>query len=58
MPASRERLVNRWRAEGVSTREMARRLGVNEKAVRKLLRRLGWKEQLSCFSWKMKVLKL
>lgn len=45
VPASRERQVNRWRAEGLSTREMARRLGVNEKAVRKLLRRLGWKEQ-------------
>ena len=42
LPASRSRQVNRWKAEGVSNREIARRLGVNEKAVRRQLRRLGW----------------
>ena len=39
---SRVEAVNRWKAEGVSNREIARRLGVDEKAVRKLARRLGW----------------
>ena len=39
---SRSEAVNRWKAEGVSNREIARRLGVDEKAVRKLARRLGW----------------
>lgn len=43
MPASRCQLVDRWKAEGVGNREIARRLGVNEKSVRKVLRRLGWK---------------
>ena len=41
--AKRGALVNRWKGEGHSNREIARRLGVSEKAVRKLLRRLGWK---------------
>ncbi len=41
----REDAVNRLKAEGVSNREIARRLGVSEKAVRKLLKRLGWKER-------------
>ncbi len=41
-PVSRTELVNRWKAEGLSNREIARRLGVGEKAVRKLVRRLGW----------------
>ncbi len=36
-------LVNDWKAEGTSNREIARRLAVSETAVRKLLRRLGWK---------------
>lgn len=40
---ARERLVERLKANGVGQREIARRIGVNEKAVRKLLRRLGWK---------------
>lgn len=40
---SRERQVDRWKREGVANREIARRLGVDEKAVRVLLRRLGWK---------------
>ena len=39
---ARTRLVSRWKAEGVPTREIARRLGVCENAVRKVLRRLGW----------------
>ena len=39
---SRTEAVNRWKAEGVSNREIARRLGIDEKAVRKLARRLGW----------------
>jgi hypothetical protein len=35
-------MVGGWKAEGVSNREIARRLGVDEKVVRKTLRRLGW----------------
>lgn len=40
---ARERLVHRLKTNGVGQREIARRVGVNEKAIRKLLRRLGWK---------------
>ncbi len=40
---SRPKQVSRLKAEGTSNREIARKLGVNEKAVRKMLRRLGWK---------------
>ena len=40
---ARERLVKRLKAQGVGQREIARRTGVSENAVRKLLRRLGWK---------------
>ncbi|MCC6234853.1 MAG: sigma-70 region 4 domain-containing protein [Verrucomicrobiales bacterium] len=43
MPAARRRLVQRLREDGHSQREIARRIGVSEKAVRKLLRRLGWR---------------
>jgi transposase len=43
VPASRKDLVGSWKAEGISAREIARRLGVTDKAVRNLLRRLGWK---------------
>ena len=43
LPNWRRQRVNQWKAEGVAIREIARRLGVDEKAVRKLLRRLGWK---------------
>lgn len=39
---ARRRLLNRLHSEGRSNREIAIRLGVSEKAVRKLLRRLGW----------------
>src|SRR5262249_30617378 len=38
--APRIRMVNELRAQGVSQRAIANRLGVSEKAVRKLLRRL------------------
>jgi DNA-binding CsgD family transcriptional regulator len=34
--------VLHWKSEGLSNREVAHRLGVSEKAVRKLLRRAGW----------------
>ena len=43
--ARREGLLHRLKAQGVATREIARRLGVTPKAVRKLLKRLGWHEQ-------------
>jgi DNA-binding CsgD family transcriptional regulator len=42
IPESRAQLVNRLKAEGVSNRDIGHRLGVDEKAVRKVLRRLGW----------------
>ncbi|MGH6894101.1 MAG: putative transposase [Dongiaceae bacterium] len=45
LPASRARLVNRLKADGWSNCGIARRLGVSEKAIRKLLKRLGWREQ-------------
>lgn len=40
---SRTKVVQRMKAAGHSNREIARRVGVDEKAVRKVLRRLGWK---------------
>jgi transposase len=43
LSASRRRLVQQLKAQGCGQREIARRIGVSEKAVRKLLRRLGWK---------------
>jgi DNA-binding CsgD family transcriptional regulator len=43
LAAARQRLVQRLTARGVGQREIARRIGVSEKAIRKLLRRLGWK---------------
>ncbi len=42
---SRMRLVHRLKAEGLSNRAIAGRIGVTEKAVRKTLRRLGFKER-------------
>jgi transposase len=38
----RKERLNQWKAEGVSNREIARRFGVDEKAVRNLARRAGW----------------
>jgi transposase len=38
----RLRLVTRLRTEGLANRAIAQRIGVSEKAVRKLLRRSGW----------------
>lgn len=43
LPQSRCDEVNELKSNGVSNREIARRLGVTEKAIRKLLKRLGWK---------------
>jgi prepilin-type processing-associated H-X9-DG protein len=43
--ASRTRLIQRLKAEGVSNRTIAARAGITEKAVRKVLRRLGWKPE-------------
>lgn len=40
---SRRRLVPQLQRTGCSQREIAWRVGVGENAVRKLLRRLGWK---------------
>ena len=42
---SRVRLVGRLKSEGLSNRAIAAQIGVTEKAVRKLLRRLGWTER-------------
>jgi transposase len=43
LPPSQARQLNRLRAQGLSLRELAERLGITEKAVRKRLVRLGWK---------------
>ena len=42
-PVGRMRRVHDLKAKGLSNRAIAERLAVTEKAVRKLLRRLGWK---------------
>ena len=39
----RSRLVQQLKNKGYAQREIARRIGITENAVRKLLRRLGWK---------------
>ncbi len=41
----RVRVIERLKGRGRSNREIAARLAVTEKAVRKVLRRLGWKEE-------------
>ena len=41
--SARRRVVQELKAQGHSHCEIARRLGISEKAVRKTLRRLGWK---------------
>jgi transposase len=43
LAAARQHWVQRLKRRGVGQREIARQIGVSEKAVRKLLRRLGWK---------------
>jgi transposase len=40
---SRDRAVSKLKADGLSNRAIAERLGIDEKSVRKRLRRLGWK---------------
>jgi transposase len=45
--ASRARLVHELKSKGMSNRAIARRLGVTEKAVRKLLGRMGWKRAVA-----------
>ncbi|MDP2958723.1 MAG: helix-turn-helix domain-containing protein [Longimicrobiales bacterium] len=42
LPPTRSRLVLRLKAEGLSNREIAHRVGVSENAIRKLLRQLDW----------------
>ena len=44
LKASRVKELEQWKAEGVSNRQIALQWGVDEKAVRKLLRRMGWKD--------------
>jgi transposase len=44
LPAARRGWIDRLKAQGHSNREIARRAGVSEMAIRKVLRRLGWKE--------------
>ena len=44
LTAGRRRTVQQLKGQGHSHCEIARRLGVTETAVRKLLRRMGWKE--------------
>jgi len=41
-PPARARLIDRLKAQGHSNREIARRVGVSEVAIRKSLRRMGW----------------
>jgi len=45
LKAVRRHQVQELKAQGHSQREIARRLGITEKAVRKTLRRLGWKSE-------------
>ena len=44
LKGARTQLIHRLKSEGHSNREIARRLGVSEMAIRKLVRRLGWQE--------------
>jgi DNA-binding CsgD family transcriptional regulator len=45
LSSQRTEQVQAWKAAGESNREIARKLGVTEKAVRKQLRRLGWRQE-------------
>ncbi len=47
LKVSRTKQVSRLKTVGVPNREIARKLGVNEKAVRKVSRRLGWKSPVA-----------
>jgi transposase len=47
-PAGRLRRVHELKSKGLSNRAIAGRLGITEKAVRKLVRRLGWKMPAVC----------
>ena len=44
-PLTQRSQVDRWKRQGLANREIARRLRVDEKAVRKLAKRLGWAAQ-------------
>jgi transposase len=44
LSAARTGLIHRLKAQGHSNREIARRVGVSEMAIRKVLHRLGWRE--------------
>lgn len=44
LSAARSGWIDRLKAQGHCNREIARRAGVSEMAIRKVLRRLGWKE--------------
>jgi len=44
LSGERSRWIHRLKTEGYSNREIARRAGVSEMAIRKLLHRLGWKD--------------
>jgi prepilin-type processing-associated H-X9-DG protein len=44
LSGERSRWIHRLKAGGCSNREIARRAGVSEMAIRKLLRRLNWKD--------------
>jgi hypothetical protein len=44
LPEVRDRVVSRLKAEGYSNCDIARRLGVSETAIRKQLKRLGWRD--------------
>jgi transposase len=41
---AREQLLRRLKTRGMANREIARRLGVTPKAIRKLLKRIGWRD--------------
>jgi transposase len=47
LSGARSGWIGRLKAQGHSNREIARRAGVSEMAIRKVLRRLGWKESPS-----------
>lgn len=42
---SRLHKIDAWKAAGLSNREIAQRFRVTENAIRKMVRRLGWKEE-------------